>query len=129
VQVWRRRGPDFTHRFPAIAEAVRSLACDSALVDREAVALRKDGRSEFVAHLTKCAGAQASFVAFDLMRLNGDDLRLRPLEARRRRSCVWSPASNGTHPWSSWCVSWAAKTDRKLPDDPIRDGVRNAGSP
>ena len=28
-------------------------------------------------------GTQASLVAFDLLRLDGDDLRLRPIEARR----------------------------------------------
>jgi len=33
--------------------------------------------------MTKRGGAQASLVAFDLLRLNGDDLRLRPLEKRR----------------------------------------------
>jgi bifunctional non-homologous end joining protein LigD len=83
VQVWSRRGTDFTYRFPAIAEAVRGLAMDKALIDGEAVVLRKDGRSDFGALLTKRGGAQATLVAFDLVRLNGDDLRLRPLEARR----------------------------------------------
>jgi ATP-dependent DNA ligase len=33
--------------------------------------------------ITKRAGAQGSLVAFDLLRLDGDDLRLRPIEARR----------------------------------------------
>jgi bifunctional non-homologous end joining protein LigD len=33
--------------------------------------------------LTKRSWAEAAFVAFDLLRLGGDDLRLRPLEARR----------------------------------------------
>jgi bifunctional non-homologous end joining protein LigD len=83
VQIWSRLGADFTYRFPAIAEAIRALACDSALIDGEAVALRKDGRSDFVALLTKRGGAQASFVAFDLLRLDGDDLRQRALEKRR----------------------------------------------
>jgi bifunctional non-homologous end joining protein LigD len=83
VQVWSRRGADFSHRFSAIAEAVRGLACDSALLDGEAVVLRKDGRSDFVALLTKRGGALATLVAFDLLRLNGNDLRLRTLEARR----------------------------------------------
>jgi bifunctional non-homologous end joining protein LigD len=38
VQVWSRRGADFTYRFPIIAEAVRSLSADKALIDGEAVA-------------------------------------------------------------------------------------------
>jgi bifunctional non-homologous end joining protein LigD len=40
MQVWSRRGADFTYRFPAIAEAVRGLAWNSALLDGEAVVLR-----------------------------------------------------------------------------------------
>jgi ATP-dependent DNA ligase len=83
VQIWSRRGAVFTYRFPVIAEAVRGLACDSALLDGEAVVLRKDGRSDFGALMTKRGGAQATLVAFDLLRLNGDDLPLKPLEARR----------------------------------------------
>jgi ATP-dependent DNA ligase len=75
VQVWSRRGADFTYRFPAIAEAVRSLACERAFIDGEAVVLRNDGRSDFVALLTKRGGARATLVAFDLVRLEGEDLR------------------------------------------------------
>ena len=33
--------------------------------------------------LTKAGGEQAAFVAFDLLSLEGDDLRQRPLEERR----------------------------------------------
>jgi ATP-dependent DNA ligase len=83
VPVWSRRGADFTYRFPAFAEAVRGLNVDRALIDGEAVVLRKDGRSDFGALMTKRGGAQATLVAFDLVRLNDDDQRLRPLEARR----------------------------------------------
>jgi ATP-dependent DNA ligase len=35
-----------------------------------------------------CGGAQASLIAFDLLRLDRDDLRLRPLEARRE-TLMW----------------------------------------
>ncbi len=83
MRIWSRRGADFTYRFPTIAEGVRGLNVDRALIDGEAVVLRKDGRSDFGALLTKRGGAQASLVAFDLVRLEGDDQRLRPLEVRR----------------------------------------------
>jgi bifunctional non-homologous end joining protein LigD len=59
------------------------LNVDKALIDGEAVVLREDGRSHFGALLTKRSGGQASLVGFDLVRLNGDDQRLRPLEGRR----------------------------------------------
>jgi ATP-dependent DNA ligase len=42
--------------------------------------------------MTKRRGAQASLMAFDLLRLDGDDLRLRPIEARREafKNCASS---------------------------------------
>jgi bifunctional non-homologous end joining protein LigD len=43
----------------------------------------EDGRRDFHALLTKRGWAEAAFVAFDLLRLGGDDLRQRPLEKRR----------------------------------------------
>jgi bifunctional non-homologous end joining protein LigD len=84
VKVWSRRGADFTERFPRIAEAVRGLPVDGALIDGEAVVFLDDGWSDFHALLTKRGGAEAALVAFDLLRLSSDDLRQRPLEARRR---------------------------------------------
>jgi bifunctional non-homologous end joining protein LigD len=44
---------------------------------------RPDGLSDFEALLTRVAGERASFVAFDLLTIDGEDLRLRPLEERR----------------------------------------------
>jgi bifunctional non-homologous end joining protein LigD len=38
--------------------------------------------------MTKRGGAQASLVAFDLLRLEGDDQRVRPLE-ERREALMW----------------------------------------
>ena len=88
AKVWSRRGADFTDRFPAIAEAVGGLSVGRALIDGEAVVLRDDGRSDFHAPMTKRGGAEASLIAFDLLRVEGVDLRLRPLEARRE-TLMW----------------------------------------
>jgi bifunctional non-homologous end joining protein LigD len=82
VKVWSRRGADFADRFSMIAEAVRGLSADEALIDGDAVVFRPDGKSDFIALLTKAGGIKASLVAFDLLRLDGTDLRQRPLEAR-----------------------------------------------
>jgi bifunctional non-homologous end joining protein LigD len=57
IQIWSRRGADFTYRFPRIAEAVRGLAADQALIDGESGLLRDDGRSDFRALMTKRGGA------------------------------------------------------------------------
>ena len=84
VKVWSRRGADFTYRFTSIADAVRSLNTDDALIDGEAVVQRIDGRSDFSALRTNRGGAQATLVAFDLLRLDDEDLQLRAIEARRK---------------------------------------------
>ena len=83
VTLWTRHGTNFTDRLPKVAEAVCSLAADSALIDGEAVTFRSDGHSDFVALRTKAGSARACLVAFDLLSLNGADLRQRPLEERR----------------------------------------------
>ena len=83
VKLWSRRGADFTDRFPRIAEAVRRLPAERALLDGEAVVFRPDGMSDFAALLTRRCGEKATLVAFDLLTLEGEDLRLRPIEERR----------------------------------------------
>jgi ATP-dependent DNA ligase len=84
VTLWSRHGTNFTDRLPKVAEAVCSLAADSALIDGEAVTFRSDGHSDFAALRTKAGSAQARLVAFDLLSLNGEDLR-RAFAGRPRR--------------------------------------------
>jgi bifunctional non-homologous end joining protein LigD len=83
VALWTRHGTDFAGRFPKIAEAVRGLPAERALIDGEAVAFFPDGHSDFAALRTKAGGERASFVAFDLLSLEGDDLRPHPPAERR----------------------------------------------
>jgi bifunctional non-homologous end joining protein LigD len=45
VRVWRRRHTNLTDRFTRIAEAVRGLTVDDALIDGEAVVFRADGKA------------------------------------------------------------------------------------
>src|SRR5271163_3038196 len=46
VTLWSRYGTNFTDRLPKIAEAICSLAAESAVIDGEAVAARPDGNSD-----------------------------------------------------------------------------------
>jgi bifunctional non-homologous end joining protein LigD len=94
VTLWSRYGTDFTDRLPQIAEAVCRLAAESALIDGEAVVFRPDGHSDFAALRTKAGSARASLVAFDLLSLNGRDLRPQPIEERRE---ALSPLVAGVH--------------------------------
>ena len=89
VEVWGRRGALFNYRFPRIAKAVGALPVDNAMIDGEAVVFRSDGHSDFAALRTRAGGEQASFVAFDLLGLEANDLRERPLEERREALRGW----------------------------------------
>jgi bifunctional non-homologous end joining protein LigD len=84
VTLWTRRGTDYTDKLPRIAEAVRGLPADEALIDGEAVVFRPDGRSDFEPLLTRHGGDQAAYVAFDLLRLDGVDIRPNRIEDRRK---------------------------------------------
>ena len=83
VTLWTRHGTKFNDKLPRIAEAVRSLPVEHALIDGEAVVLRPDGHSDFEAIRTKAGATRASYVAFDLLQLNGKDIRRQPIEDRR----------------------------------------------
>jgi bifunctional non-homologous end joining protein LigD len=83
VVLWSRYGTDYSDTFLRIAEVVRSLPIDNALLDGEAVVFRPDGHSDFGALRTNLGAAQASFVAYDLLQFQGEDWRGMPLEVRR----------------------------------------------
>ena len=81
-----RNGHDWTARFPAIAAGLSALKVRSAVIDGEAVVLDEQGRSSFAAlqaDLERHAARHAVLYAFDLLFLNGEDLRAKPLAERR----------------------------------------------
>jgi bifunctional non-homologous end joining protein LigD len=90
-----RRGHDWTARFPTIAEAIGRLQVTSAILDGEAVVEDERGIPSFSAlqaalgvrearsHPGHKAAHEAVYYAFDLLWLDGEDLRARPLEERR----------------------------------------------
>ncbi|HRI50576.1 MAG TPA: non-homologous end-joining DNA ligase [Pseudomonadota bacterium] len=86
VQLFTRSGNDWTGKFAGIAEAVASLAVESAFVDGEVVALDDQGRSSFQrlqGSLSGRADAPLCYCVFDLLYLNGYDLRSQPLLDRK----------------------------------------------
>jgi bifunctional non-homologous end joining protein LigD len=62
---------------------VRALPVYHVMIDGEAVVFRPDGHSDFAALRTNRGAAQAAFVAFDLLRFEGEDWRKLPVEIRR----------------------------------------------
>ncbi|HUK09616.1 MAG TPA: DNA ligase D [Stellaceae bacterium] len=81
-----RKGLDWTGKFPVIATAARRLP--DALLDGEIVALDKRGIPDFGALQAALAEERTDalvFFAFDLLFLEGEDLRSLPLIERKRR--------------------------------------------
>ena len=79
-----RRGNDLCGRFPELAKALRGLGAHDVVVDGEIVALDPEGRSRFQL-LQNQSGVEQRFVIFDVLWLDGEDLRSLPLEERRAR--------------------------------------------
>jgi bifunctional non-homologous end joining protein LigD len=84
VRLITRAGNDFSSRFPFIAMAVAKLPVRSCLIDGEAIVCDENGLAVF--DLIRRHGALASAVlcAFDLLELDGQDLRREPIEERKR---------------------------------------------
>jgi bifunctional non-homologous end joining protein LigD len=82
LTLWSRNGNDLSERFPGVAQALRQLRVPEAVLDGEIVAMDAKGRSSFQL-LQNQSGGELRFVAFDLLWLDGHDLRSRPLEERR----------------------------------------------
>ena len=82
VRLWSRTGRDWRSVFTGIALAVAALPATSLMIDGEAVVLREDGTSDFHALASSRARA-ACLIAFDILQIDGMDMRTSPLEARR----------------------------------------------
>jgi bifunctional non-homologous end joining protein LigD len=86
VRVFSRQGNDWTDWVPLIAEALQALRVKSIIIDGEGVVCRPDGISDFDLLRTAVSrkGCRAAFLyAFDLLELDGQDLRREPWETRR----------------------------------------------
>jgi bifunctional non-homologous end joining protein LigD len=84
VRLISRKGNDLTRRFPFIAIAVAALPVPPCLIDGEAIVSDDDGLAIFDRIRGHSALANATFCAFDLLQVDGRDLRREPLEARKR---------------------------------------------
>ena len=85
VRIYSRRGADFTLRFPRIVEAVRRLKVKSVLLDGEGIVYDQNGMPSFDLIHSKQYDREVSLVAFDLLELDGDEVRRRPLLDRKAR--------------------------------------------
>lgn len=82
VALRSRRGLDLGARFFRIVEALSEIVVGDAVLDGEVAVLDGAGVSRFEL-LQQGKDEAACFFAFDLLRLDGEDLRRRPLRERR----------------------------------------------
>lgn len=83
-----RGDQDWTGRMPTIAQAAEALPVDQAILDGEVVALLPNGVSSFQALQNAFRGERSEplvYYVFDLLYLDGHDLRGVPLEERKAR--------------------------------------------
>jgi bifunctional non-homologous end joining protein LigD len=85
VRLFTRRGHDWTHRYPSIAAGAAMLRARSFTLDGEAVVCGADGLAVFDALHRRHEATDAILYAFDLLELNGKDLRPMPLSERRAK--------------------------------------------
>jgi ATP-dependent DNA ligase len=96
VKLYSRPGNDLTHRFPGIVETVAKLRARSCILDGEAVACGNDGMPSFDRIRYRHNDADVSLIVFDIIELNGDDLRRDPLAVRKATLLnVLARAGNG----------------------------------
>lgn len=85
TRIYTRRGLDWTTKYRDIVAASAELGAESAIIDGEIIVLNEAGLSDFAALRKAITRRQHDlyFVAFDLLYLNGHDLREMDLEDRR----------------------------------------------
>ncbi|MCA0016122.1 DNA ligase D [Mesorhizobium sp. B292B1B] len=86
VRLITRGGIDWTKRYGDLPHAFAKLPCREAIIDGEIVVLDGKGISRFALlqdALAEGAGSKLHFYAFDLLHLDGWDLRKAPLERRK----------------------------------------------
>ena len=91
VRLLTRTGLDWTHKYPAIAAAVSSLAARQAYLDGELCGIGPDGITSFsMIQLASDAGNAAglAFFLFDLLYLDGEDITGMALTERKARLAV-----------------------------------------
>ena len=86
VSLLTRKGLDWTHRMPDLERAAELIPCDSAVLDGEAVVLDEKGATSFAdlqAAFQEGAKVHLDYFAFDLLHLDGHNLRGLPLSQRK----------------------------------------------
>ena len=83
VRLISRKGKDLSYRFPLAVQAVAALPVHSCIIDGEAIVSDATGLAVFSLIRSYRNGPRATLCAFDLVEIDGEDLRWRPIEDRK----------------------------------------------
>ena len=83
IRLLTRNGYDWANRFQLVVEAVNHLRVRSVLIDGEVVCCDDRGLAVFQVLRQRRNEATAFLYAFDLLELDGTDMRREPIEAAR----------------------------------------------
>jgi bifunctional non-homologous end joining protein LigD len=83
IRLLTRNGNDWSNRFPLVVEAVNHLKVRSVLIDGEVVCCDERGLAVFHVLRQRRNEASAFLFAFDLLELDGADMRREPIEVRK----------------------------------------------
>jgi bifunctional non-homologous end joining protein LigD len=86
VRIFTRNGLDWSGKFAPLIPALKALDVESALLDGEIAVADKQGHTDFGALQDALSSGRGGFAyyLFDLLELDGEDLRKRPLKERKR---------------------------------------------
>jgi ATP-dependent DNA ligase len=85
VRLFTRRGFDWTRRYPWIVHSAQRLPVTRFLIDGEAVVCGEDGVSDFERLHSQANDASVFLYAFDLLTIDGADIRRDRLDDRRAK--------------------------------------------
>ena len=87
ARAFTRNGHDWTKRYRRVVDCAAGLRCRSAIIDGELIVQNDQGLSDFDSLYRAITREphRLCYFAFDLLHLDGEDLRQQPVEARRAR--------------------------------------------
>src|ERR1051326_1736674 len=86
VQLFSRRGASYSERFKSVTRAISAIHAHTVVLDGEVVAVDSNGQPSFQVLQNRGKlppGHQLIYYVFDLLFLDGEDLKNKPLAERR----------------------------------------------
>ncbi len=85
IKIFSRNNKDYTNKFKPLIKSLKKIDAQSFVLDGEVVAFDITGKSNFSLLLERMKmGGEISYMLFDILALNGQDLRHYPLLQRKQ---------------------------------------------